>query len=132
MPFMYSTCVSSLCRPQKEDEGGPIQAPSKLRPLYDIPYMFEAREFLRKKLIGKKVGRNVVVNLHFICLGWFCRSTMPFNFSPICKMFHMDCVEGVCVIIHLEKQLPYKNAAYILRILLGIFYTQFARMKLII
>ncbi|KAL8222599.1 UNVERIFIED_CONTAM: hypothetical protein K2H54_077596 [Gekko kuhli] len=26
----------------------------KLRPLYDIPYMFEAREFLRKKLIGKK------------------------------------------------------------------------------
>lgn len=27
----------------------------KLRPLYDIPYMFEAREFLRKKLIGKKV-----------------------------------------------------------------------------
>ena len=27
----------------------------KPRPLYDIPYMFEAREFLRKKLIGKKV-----------------------------------------------------------------------------
>jgi len=27
------------------------------RPLYDIPYMFEAREFLRKKLIGKKVER---------------------------------------------------------------------------
>lgn len=25
------------------------------RPLYDVPYMFEAREFLRKKLIGKKV-----------------------------------------------------------------------------
>lgn len=25
------------------------------RPLYDIPYMFEAREFLRKRLIGKKV-----------------------------------------------------------------------------
>ena len=24
--------------------------------MYDIPYMFEAREFLRKKLIGKKVG----------------------------------------------------------------------------
>ena len=30
----------------------------KLRPLYDIPYMFEAREFLRKKLIGKKVQRG--------------------------------------------------------------------------
>lgn len=32
----------------------------KLRPLYDIPYMFEAREFLRKKLIGKKVRRERV------------------------------------------------------------------------
>ncbi|XP_062348561.1 staphylococcal nuclease domain-containing protein 1 [Cinclus cinclus] len=31
----------------------------KLRPLYDIPYMFEAREFLRKKLIGKKVNVSV-------------------------------------------------------------------------
>ncbi|KAI9533566.1 nuclease domain-containing protein [Dissostichus eleginoides] len=27
----------------------------RFRPLYDIPYMFEAREFLRKKIIGKKV-----------------------------------------------------------------------------
>lgn len=25
------------------------------RPLYDVPYMFDAREFLRKKLIGQKV-----------------------------------------------------------------------------
>jgi uncharacterized protein (DUF1810 family) len=33
---------------------------SKIRPLYDIPYMFEAREFLRKKLIGKRV--NIVVD----------------------------------------------------------------------
>jgi staphylococcal nuclease domain-containing protein 1 len=31
-------------------------APRVTRPLYDIPYMFEAREFLRKKLIGKKVS----------------------------------------------------------------------------
>jgi staphylococcal nuclease domain-containing protein 1 len=23
--------------------------------LYDIPYLFEAREFLRKKIIGKKI-----------------------------------------------------------------------------
>lgn len=29
------------------------------RPLYDVPYMFEAREFLRKKLIGKKVNVQV-------------------------------------------------------------------------
>ena len=33
----------------------------RTRPLYDVPYMFEAREFMRKKLIGKKVfnGLNV-------------------------------------------------------------------------
>ena len=30
-----------------------------MRPLYDVPYMFEAREFLRKKLIGKKVNLSV-------------------------------------------------------------------------
>ncbi|ENN71421.1 staphylococcal nuclease domain-containing protein 1 isoform X2 [Dendroctonus ponderosae] len=30
------------------------------RPLYDIPWMFEAREYLRKKLIGKKV--HVVID----------------------------------------------------------------------
>jgi staphylococcal nuclease domain-containing protein 1 len=34
-------------------------AKSRPRPLYDIPYMFEAREFLRKKLIGKKVNVQV-------------------------------------------------------------------------
>ena len=29
--------------------------PANFRALYDIPYMFEAREFLRKKLIGHNV-----------------------------------------------------------------------------
>ena len=37
-----------------QKRSGPTRVRS--RPLYDIPYMFEAREFLRKKLIGKKVG----------------------------------------------------------------------------
>lgn len=51
LPFMF--------RP-KADDGQDLsatdrQAGQKSRPLYDIPYMFEAREFLRKKLIGKKV-----------------------------------------------------------------------------
>lgn len=35
----------------------------RFRPLYDIPYMFEAREFLRKKLIGKKV-RDSANSMH--------------------------------------------------------------------
>ncbi|XP_028130612.1 staphylococcal nuclease domain-containing protein 1 [Diabrotica virgifera virgifera] len=43
-----------------DDEGKPIPRPKGFRPLYDIPYMFEAREYLRKKLIGKKV--HVVVD----------------------------------------------------------------------
>merc|ERR1711981_511148 len=32
---------------------------SQFRPLYDIPFMFEAREFLRKKLIGQNVHITV-------------------------------------------------------------------------
>jgi len=43
------------------DPGAPLAPrPKNFRPLYDIPWMYEAREFLRKKLIGKKV--NVVVD----------------------------------------------------------------------
>lgn len=46
-------------RAQPKDDGvvenGPSRDGKRGRPLYDIPYMFEAREFLRKKLIGKKV-----------------------------------------------------------------------------
>lgn len=56
----------SSIRPPKEvgraaDEDGKLPArPKGFRPLYDIPWMLEAREFLRKKLIGKKV--NVVLD----------------------------------------------------------------------
>lgn len=35
------------------------KADKKNVPLYDVPYLFEAREFLRKKLIGKKVNCTV-------------------------------------------------------------------------
>lgn len=51
-------------RAQPKDDGvvenGPSRDGKRGRPLYDIPYMFEAREFLRKKLIGKKV--NVLID----------------------------------------------------------------------
>lgn len=47
---------SSLRPPRKSEESVESGArQEKTRPLYDIPYMFEAREFLRKKLIGKRV-----------------------------------------------------------------------------
>ncbi len=45
-------------RPPRLPEGA--QKPKNFRPLYDIPHMFDAREFLRKKLIGQsvQVGRR--------------------------------------------------------------------------
>ena len=46
---------------------------SSVRPLYDVPYMFEAREFLRKKLIGKKVN----VTLDYIQVCWNFRIRGP-------------------------------------------------------
>nr|QBI71280.1 ebna2 binding protein P100 [Orthoderella ornata] len=54
--------LASIRPPRLQDEKAnePAQRSKNFRPLYDIPWMFEAREFLRKKLIGKKV--NVVVD----------------------------------------------------------------------
>ncbi|KAL5292914.1 SND1 family protein [Megaselia abdita] len=55
----------SSVRPPREagrvaDEDGKLPPrPKNFRPLYDIPWMFEAREFLRKKLINKKVTCNL-------------------------------------------------------------------------
>ncbi|MFT7799310.1 staphylococcal nuclease domain-containing protein 1 [Arapaima gigas] len=54
--------LSSIRPPRIETESGQEKNKDKdkrFRPLYDIPYMFEAREFLRKKLIGKKVNVTV-------------------------------------------------------------------------
>lgn len=55
----YKTIHLSSIRPPRLEGEGSQDKNKKLRPLYDIPYMFEAREFLRKKLIGKKVNVNV-------------------------------------------------------------------------
>ena len=63
-------------------------------------------------------------------------------FNLFVTLFHNQCVcqAKLCedilllnlyVILHMQNY-PYKNAAYVLRILLGIFCTQFARMQLII
>ncbi|KAH7939386.1 hypothetical protein HPB52_011695 [Rhipicephalus sanguineus] len=44
-------------RPEEPKEAAPGGGGKErnFRPLYDIPFMYEAREFLRKKLIGKQV-----------------------------------------------------------------------------
>ena len=51
-------------RLEQKGENGESQQQSttpstRPRPLYDVPYMFDAREFLRKRLIGKKVKVTV-------------------------------------------------------------------------
>lgn len=43
---------------RKEGGDGPSVG-RQFRPLYDIPFMFEAREFLRKRLIGKRVNVTI-------------------------------------------------------------------------
>uniref|UniRef100_A0A452FU65 Staphylococcal nuclease domain-containing protein n=1 Tax=Capra hircus TaxID=9925 RepID=A0A452FU65_CAPHI len=55
----YKTIHLSSIRPPRLEGENTQDKNKKLRPLYDIPYMFEAREFLRKKLIGKKVNVTV-------------------------------------------------------------------------
>lgn len=56
--------LSSIRPPPRKDrpvgEDGKTVRAKDFRPLYDIPWMFEAREFLRKKLISKQV--KVVVD----------------------------------------------------------------------
>lgn len=59
--FILHTYAYSRSTDEKTgDQTAPTPRPKGFRPLYDIPWMFEAREYLRKKLIGKKV--NVVVD----------------------------------------------------------------------
>lgn len=51
--------LSSVRLPRPE--GGPVARGDKkqFRPLYEIPFMFECREFLRKRLVGRRVQITV-------------------------------------------------------------------------
>jgi len=56
--------LASIRPPRQEAVGEkgaekPADKPKNFRPLYDIPFMYEAREYMRKKLIGKKVNVTV-------------------------------------------------------------------------
>ncbi|XP_042223849.1 staphylococcal nuclease domain-containing protein 1-like [Homarus americanus] len=51
--------LSSVRPPRLPDSETPRPPGKNFRPLYDIPWLFEAREFLRKKLIGQKVQATV-------------------------------------------------------------------------
>ena len=66
----FNTCnIGVYFRPVADntgDDGKKKDARFRSRPLYDIPYMFEAREFLRKKLIGKKVNFRPMLYIFFM------------------------------------------------------------------
>lgn len=52
--------LSSIRPPRSADFPDLVaKADKKGNPLYDVPYLFEAREFLRKKLIGKRVNCTI-------------------------------------------------------------------------
>ncbi|XP_037069831.1 LOW QUALITY PROTEIN: staphylococcal nuclease domain-containing protein 1-like [Pollicipes pollicipes] len=52
--------LSSVRSPRLESKDGEqVQRPKRMRPLYDIPFLYEAREFLRRKVIGQKVHVHV-------------------------------------------------------------------------
>lgn len=60
----YKKIFLASIRPPREknssdEEGKASVRPKGFKPLYDIPWMYEAREFLRKKLVGKKVNVTV-------------------------------------------------------------------------
>ena len=65
LPLQLSFHTSLFPRQQKDEDSAP--STGKVRPLYDIPYMFEAREFMRKKLIGKKVTSPLLLYILFYC-----------------------------------------------------------------
>ena len=58
---IYLSIVNILFGPLAIEKSKPADKKiGRSRPLYDIPYMLDAREFLRKKMIGKKV--DVIVD----------------------------------------------------------------------
>jgi staphylococcal nuclease domain-containing protein 1 len=53
--FLSSIRPPREAQVKTEDDKPAPPRPKNFKPLFDIPWMFEAREFLRKKLIGKPV-----------------------------------------------------------------------------
>lgn len=57
--FLSSIRPPRDVKPAEESKEAAAPKPKIVRPLYDIPWLFDAREFLRKKMIGKKVTVTV-------------------------------------------------------------------------
>uniref|UniRef100_T1J5F9 Staphylococcal nuclease domain-containing protein 1 n=1 Tax=Strigamia maritima TaxID=126957 RepID=T1J5F9_STRMM len=57
--FLASIRPPRLTDSQPQETATKDTKGKQFRPLYDIPYMYEAREFLRQKLIGRKVDVNI-------------------------------------------------------------------------
>ncbi|XP_031552715.1 staphylococcal nuclease domain-containing protein 1-like [Actinia tenebrosa] len=59
MKLHLSSLRPPRAQPKEDEEIIPAKDGKRMRPLYDVPFMFEAREFLRKKIIGKKVSVKI-------------------------------------------------------------------------
>jgi staphylococcal nuclease domain-containing protein 1 len=88
-----------LCRQRLEEKAGEPKKKVQ-RPLYDIPYMYEAREFLRTKLIGKKV--DVIVDYiqpasqqfpEKKCCTVLIGGVYVLNFETFLLSLHVKCAE---------------------------------------
>ncbi|KAI6196869.1 Nuclease domain-containing protein [Aphelenchoides besseyi] len=51
--------LSSIRPPRREGAGESGAGARQFRPLYDVPHMFAAREFIRKRVIGKRVEVSI-------------------------------------------------------------------------
>uniref|UniRef100_A0A8C5FCE5 Staphylococcal nuclease domain-containing protein 1 n=1 Tax=Gadus morhua TaxID=8049 RepID=A0A8C5FCE5_GADMO len=92
--------LSSIRPPRIEGENK--DKDKRFRPLYDIPYMFEAREFMRKKLIGKKVQSDV----SFSHVGFS-------SFSSVCRNIAEALVsKGLATIIRYRQDDDQRSSHY--------------------
>lgn len=69
---------------RRDADGLLPSATRQFRPLYDIPFMFEAREYLRKRLIGKVVTVTVDYIGSIFCITKFlfllnCQNVFSFD-----------------------------------------------------
>lgn len=59
LKYFYIINLNIFRNNGQDEEAKQSPRPKGFKPLYEIPWMYEAREFLRKKLIGKKVSVTV-------------------------------------------------------------------------
>ena len=96
----------------------------RVRPLYDIPYMFEAREFMRKKLISKKVRNSLYsfISVNYKNVFWRMKLCMDIGLYRIKGIEKISSKKnekwfGICCIFDIGKCLVWFGLCVIYSIL---------------